>query len=152
MGLITFLRRPQSILRNLRQMDRRLRIFADTDMLNNHDWHGSPALFLFGFGMVHSGRGSFRRPLSLRLAGAVDALRAGCRQRCHLGWFFDIFLVTSGSLCYLVQLRHRLLYRIFQLHIQFTTSRKIGEERENRIVSIEMIISDRVRRFDKIEQ
>lgn len=133
-------------------MDRRLRLFADTDTLNDHDRHGSPALFLFGFGMVHGGRGSLRRPLSLRLAGAVDAaLRAGCRQRCRLGRFFDIFLVASGGLRYIVQRRHRLLYRIFQLHIQFTTSRKIGEERENRTVSIGMITSDRACGFE-IEQ
>lgn len=97
--------------------------------------------------MVHDG--PLRRSLGLRFAGAIDTLRAGCRQRRHFGQLFHVFLV-AGGLRHLVQFRHRLLYRIFQLHIQFTTSRKIGEERENRTVR-QMITSDRTCGLDRSE-
>lgn len=83
--------------------------------------HGSPTLFLFSRDRIHrtDRRLLRRRPLPILLRG-VAALLASARHLARL----PADLLLLARLRHFVQLGHRLLYSVLQLHVQFTTSRK----------------------------
>lgn len=84
--------------------------------------HGSPTLFLFSRDRIHrtDRRLLRRRPLPILLRACVAALLASAQHLTRL----PADLLLLARLRHLVQLGHRLLYSVLQLHVQFTTSRK----------------------------
>lgn len=82
--------------------------------------HGSPTLFLFSRDRIHRSDGRLlrRRPLPILLRGVAALLASAHLAR------LSTDLLLLARLRHLVQLGHRLLYSVLQLHVQFTTSRK----------------------------